>query len=1274
MRWRGTRWLCLLLLVQLSRAYSHDYVDVQAMSLLAGPDTCTHRTADGNEHLSRAMLQRLARERVDDYDQALRYLTQAIMCLKQLQLDKATTQRREDEREAIWLHNEYAELLRMHLLPRGSTVAIEQASEWKRDYIQTVKYLNNSSDSQTISSETRLHVFNTIGLLLLELGKAEESFEFFRQATAVDPQAIEPLGNAILALANTGDVERALNYSDQALEAAPDDPRLLRNIGLIMHKLGTDQETARQWTKAMISNRISVKKLCSLATYFEGQGDSSKAVYYLDQAKRITERLILANPSDSSAQESDNAVRLKLLTAQLPMVYESTAHIDQVRAAFESSLEELMLASRSGSLHLPKDYVTIATSPLTVYHAVYQGYNDASIRSQLAIIYRTAMPVLSYTAPHVDQSRYKRFLLQQLDEFPQPDVVILRQRIRVGFHSAFIRQDSVDKMVQGVLGRLSRDKFEVVLILEDSDIANELRGKAFASADFFLILSKDFAEAQRQVGKLELDILVFTEIEIRSRAYYLAFAQLALRTALFWDHPVTSGIDTVDYVISSMAEEEEMPEAVGSATETPASVFHTGEEDYSECVYRMQHFGSFSSAPPVLPQEFNDSEQLANFRNSLGLPSVGTMFLVRTLYKIHPAFDPVIERILDDLRDGFLVLPSGDRPLLLNQLTARWRQSLSESVYRRVFFVRTLNHSEYFALGAMADIVLDSFPVAGGRSNLDIFAVGTPIVTHSTGTTFLHLTAAMYNVMGIDRGWLAYSDNEYVRNAVRLARNLTLRHEMRQKILTNKHKLFDNDAVVSEWETFLLNIMASPPPSRLSIKETKKECPVNVTHQLSSMTRLPDHHKIEYQQQVILPVIDRLLQPQQYFLATLAFDDDPFLAAKLFCEQFVPPLDGTHHIMLGKVFWNMRNRRLQPVVQQWKLDTSEQIPIESILIEIRQGDDLDQVIRWQILDAVRRQRNYTTLMSSVLSPWVENLIIDASAQSKIAIPEHRTTQWRSTRKMMDPYINRDVVAITPETDCVALLMTTCKRLSLFLQTMAALESVLGISNPQDWTVWFCQILVVDDNSSAEDRDVMKQRFPTFEFLFKTESQRGHAQSMQLGVTSIRTRYMLYLEDDWVADSSLREACVDAAKTRHSSCFLHEALAVLQHSDDEPLAQVLLNDKHRGWEKSIDISSDRTVKVLIHELAVQDITHSYSYWPGFSFNPGIWDLTALRNRLKQSDPVLWFEIARNGWFEEYFSICVWLSGLRVASLMGERFTHTGTNGSAYLLNGLPRHWD
>jgi hypothetical protein len=52
--------------------------------------------------------------------------------------------------------------------------------------------------------------------------------------------------------------------------------------------------------------------------------------------------------------------------------------------------------------------------------------------------------------------------------------------------------------------------------------------------------------AQRMIGSLELDVLVFGEVGMDALTYFLAFARLARVQTAFWGHAVTTGISPLD--------------------------------------------------------------------------------------------------------------------------------------------------------------------------------------------------------------------------------------------------------------------------------------------------------------------------------------------------------------------------------------------------------------------------------------------------------------------------------------------------------------------------------------------------------------------------------------------------------------------------------------------------------------------------------------------------------------------------------------------------------
>lgn len=87
-------------------------------------------------------------------------------------------------------------------------------------------------------------------------------------------------------------------------------------------------------------------------------------------------------------------------------------------------------------------------------------------------------------------------------------------------------------------------------------------------------------------------------------------------------------------------------------------------------------------------------------------------------------------------------------------------------------------------------------------------------------------------------------------------------------------------------------------------------------------------------------------------------------------------------------------------------------------------------------------------------------------------------------------------------------MTTCKRYDLFQITVNSLLKCIDCINIDKW-------IVVDDNSSQEDRTLMKEKYPFIEFIFKTEEQKGHPISMNIIYDLIQGyTYWVYMKDDF----------------------------------------------------------------------------------------------------------------------------------------------------------------
>ena len=191
------------------------------------------------------------------------------------------------------------------------------------------------------------------------------------------------------------------------------------------------------------------------------------------------------------------------------------------------------------------------------------------------------------------------------------------------------------------------------------------------------------------------------------------------------------------------------------------------------------------------------------------------------------------------------------------------------------------------------------------------------------------------------------------------------------------------------------------------------------------------------------------------------------------------------------------------------------------------------------------------------------------------------------------------------------------------------------------------------------------------------SARWHNLTHWLISTQVQTPYLLYMEDDWLA--------LDHVSVTH---VLDEALAVLRAAnEEEPVVEVLLNDQSSrscayaaeggcpllgsaGWPR---MTRDG-IAYRLHDYGTVEPGHAFTYWPGFSLNPALWDVRWLECAFTEAfdtPPVFNSTDAR---FEQSFSLRAYDAGIRVAYLPRVSFAHTGVDQTAYALNNFTRPFD
>lgn len=251
-------------------------------------------------------------------------------------------------------------------------------------------------------------------------------------------------------------------------------------------------------------------------------------------------------------------------------------------------------------------------------------------------------------------------------------------------------------------------------------------------------------------------------------------------------------------------------------------------------------------------------------------------------------------------------------------------------------------------------------------------------------------------------------------------------------------------------------------------------------------------------------------------------------------------------------------------------------------------------------------------------------------------------------------------------------ITTCKRFNYFKHTMDTfLTRCLDVDLIDKW-------LCVDDNSSPEDRKKMQETYPFFDFIFKEESAKGHAKSLNLIWNNVKTDYILHFEDDWLCNSSFRIANYLAyIKSKDIGQLILKKIGLgginprCDIVDNQIVYIYTYNPTHiakpranRQYDSRRTQHNNNNNKNNVNS---NDQTDDYWWWPGFTLNPSIINLKLIREKIG-----LFNECETQDLFEYDYSCRVDEAGINIHYI--ELYIDHIGEVSSYVLNDLKRYWD
>lgn len=608
----------------------------------------------------------------------------------------------------------------------------------------------------------------TLGLIEQRLGRTTDAEVCFLTALQRNPSYPEAMNNLATVYLDQGRYGEAKDLALKAIELKSTLSDAYRTLAKALREMGNDREALailRRCVEVAISDANAWNELGSLYRDLSDTTSSIQAYekaieanpYHSDSKANLS--CILATDGDyerarslcdaiADSRPEAFGVRMRKATI-LPAIMDSADQIEESRQFLRNSLSEL--EESSGTIGDP-----ISEVGATNFYLAYHGYNDRDIQERTARLFLRHTPALSFEAPHIGQRRKEG-------------------RIRLGVCSRHLSSHTIGILWGELFANLDREKFDLTLFYTNPSYEQTPRPLR-ERVDRAYRLPSQLSASQKLVAEQELDILYFPDIGMEPQTYFLSFARLAPTQIVTWGHPLTTGVPNLDYFVSSRN-----LEADGS------------ESHYTERLVKLNELNTYYRRPSCRDLITKDL---------LGIPEGSTLYTCpQTLFKFHPDFDPIIERILDGDPTGQLVLLEGNCARHTTLLKERMKRTIP-GVVERIKFIPRLTQEQFLSLVKTADVMLDPTHFGGGSTTIQALSFGTPVVTLPTELLRGRISYACYRHMGVD-DLIARDVEHYCDIAIKLGRNPEHRADVRKNLEQSSSVLFENKKVVTESETFL---------------------------------------------------------------------------------------------------------------------------------------------------------------------------------------------------------------------------------------------------------------------------------------------------------------------------------------------------------------------------------------------------------------------------------------------------------------------------------------
>ena len=592
---------------------------------------------------------------------------------------------------------------------------------------------------------------NNLGNILKNLGRFEEAELSFKQSIKLNPKSALAHNNLGTMLREIEKFDEAKSSFEQAIRLDPELAVAYNNLGLTFVDLLRYDDAQANYTQAIELNPNLSQAYYNLGLLFYTQGKAKKHL-------RCFLNAISLNPDNIS-------YRWNFANLQLLNVY--STHEDYKKSLQNFDHEITKLNSFITPKRLDKTFEVVGTC-FPYYLAYFENNNRYLLEKHGEICCRVMNNWQEKNlTPSINASISNK----------------KKEKIKVAIISSHIRYHSVwNHFLKGVIKNLDIDKFDLYIFSLNNKSDNETESIK-KRVKYFYSGFENLNEWASEITNSEIDIAFYPEIGMDKLTIQLASMRLAPVQVTSFGHPETSGLNTIDYYVSS------------ELLETSESKMF-----YTEKLIELPGLGYYFE-PPTL--------ELGEMKiNEIGInPNLPVILCLGAPNKFSPFYDWVYVEIIKRVNDCQLVFMN-DRHGTSEILKTRLKNKIKKAglnYEKHVIFIPELSREGYTTLMNKADLLLDPIGFSGANTTLHAIGCGLPVVTRQGKFQRTKHASAILRSLEI-KELITFTESDYIDLVEKIILDDEFRKNLKSKIKSNENYLYKNKEPIRALEKFFESV------------------------------------------------------------------------------------------------------------------------------------------------------------------------------------------------------------------------------------------------------------------------------------------------------------------------------------------------------------------------------------------------------------------------------------------------------------------------------------